>query len=403
MTNVVVEDTFSTYLDISSAKTTSGSATVNSSTKKVTVTVNTLDKGKDFTITVVVRPNATATTNQTVTNTARLTYVFGGASGTRTSNSVSLSILATSTLPGTGGVELSTYKAATSSLGIPALVVALLLGVIGLLCVGYAYWAKLHQPDWSGWSFRMGLVFIATSLLFGLAAWGLNSYSARQSDNKVALLSGESLSISKSNPTPIHTPETLIWPGVGNLNIPGSELEQLPDFPIPTPTLDPGTPPGEIESTDTSPVNRILIPALALDTVVKYIPYDGITWKIAGLQQEVAWLGETSWPGLGSNTALAAHVTLRTGADGPFRYLSDLRYGDSVFVQTQEKIYEYMVKDAKVVDPTDLSILESSSNSQITLITCTEWDSASGFYTKRYVVTAELKGEKPLDRPPQGN
>jgi len=36
-----------------------------------------------------------------------------------------------------------------------------------------------------------------------------------------------------------------------------------------------------------------------MDTVVKYVPYDGLTWLIAGLQQEIAWMGDTSWPGLG--------------------------------------------------------------------------------------------------------
>jgi LPXTG-site transpeptidase (sortase) family protein len=401
MTTVVVEDTFSTYLDITKATTTLGTATVNSSTRKVTVTVNTLNANQDFTISVVVRANATATTNQTVTNSARLTYIFGGATGTRTSASVSLSILATSTLPGTGGIELSQPDVKPSA-GIPALIAAMLLGMIGLVSLGYAYWARSHQPDWSGWSFRMGLMLMGASLLFGLAALGLHAYSNRQAGNQVALLSGESLSINKNRPTPIHTPETLIWPG-GNLNIPGSELDQLPDFPIPTPTAEVGTPQSGADSPDTSPVKRLIIPALALDTVVKYVPYDGLTWMIAGLQQEVAWLGDTSWPGLGSNTALAAHVTLRTGLDGPFRYLSDLRYGDTVFVETEQKTYEYKVKDTNVVEPTDLSVLEPSSESQLTLITCTEWDAYTGFYTKRLVVLADLIGEKGVEKSAQGN
>lgn len=248
----------------------------------------------------------------------------------------------------------------------------------------------------------MGLVLMGASLLFGLAAWGLHAYTNRQGGNQVALLSGESLHIYKNRPTPIHTPETLIWPG-GNLNIPGSELDRLPDFPIPTPTAQAGTPESGADSPDTSPVKRIIIPALALDTVVKYVPYDGLTWLIAGLQQEVAWLGDTSWPGLGSNTALAAHVTLRTGSDGPFRFLSDLRYGDTVFVETEQKTYEYMVRDTIVVEPTDLSVLEPSSESQLTLITCTEWDTYTGFYTKRFVVLADLIGEKRVEAPAQGN
>jgi LPXTG-site transpeptidase (sortase) family protein len=236
-----------------------------------------------------------------------------------------------------------------------------------------------------------------------MAAWGLDAYADRRSGDQSSLQSGEAISIEKNRPTPIHTPETLIWPG-GTLNIPGSELDQLPDFPIPTPTVSADAPQDSPNGPDTSPVNRIIIPALALDTVVKYVPYDGLTWLIAGLQQEVAWLGDSSWPGLGGNTALAAHVTLRTGRDGPFRYLSDLRYGDAVFVETDQKSYEYMVRDMTVVEPTDLSILGQSSETQLTLITCTDWDSSTGFYTKRYVVVADLIGEKILEeRPAQGN
>jgi sortase A len=160
---------------------------------------------------------------------------------------------------------------------------------------------------------------------------------------------------------------------------------------------------GETGGVDTSAVNRIIIPVLAVDKIVKYIPYDGHTWKIAGLQQEVAWLGETSWPGLGSNTALAAHVTLQTGSDGPFRYLSDLRFGDVVLVETENNRYQYVVKEAEVVEPTDLSILEPSSDSTLTLITCTEWDAETGFYVKRYIIRADLTDVKPLESAALGN
>jgi LPXTG-site transpeptidase (sortase) family protein len=86
-----------------------------------------------------------------------------------------------------------------------------------------------------------------------------------------------------------------------------------------------------------------------------------------------------------------------------FRYLSDLRYGDVVYVETEKNKYQYMVKEAKVVEPTDLTILEPSPASRLTLITCTEWDSESGFYVKRYVVYADLTEVTPVVRPPQGN
>jgi len=194
-------------------------------------------------------------------------------------------------------------------------------------------------------------------------------------------------------------PETIIWPGT-TPQIPGSELDKLPDFPIPTPTM---LAPTEEAGADLSPVNRIIIPALALDTVVKYVPYDGLTWLIAGLNQEIAWMGDTSWPGLGGNTALAGHVTLRDGSNGPFRYLADLRYGDAVFIYTEKNIYEYMISEQVDVEATDLAVIGASSEPQLTLITCSEWDMYTGFYTKRLIVKADLVGVKLVQQQTRGN
>ena len=103
----------------------------------------------------------------------------------------------------------------------------------------------------------------------------------------------------------------------------------LPDFPIPTPVIS-ITPAAGETLPDTSPVVRIVIPALFVDAIVKYVPFDGFTWLIAGLRDEVAWMGNTSWPGLGSNTALAGHVTVAGWGDGPFRYLEELPVGEVI-------------------------------------------------------------------------
>ncbi len=117
-----------------------------------------------------------------------------------------------------------------------------------------------------------------------------------------------------------------------------------------------------------------MIPALNLDTVVAYIPFDGHTWMIQGLREEVAWLGETSWPGLGGNTALAGHVTVANIGNGPFRFLYNLKQGDEVQLYTEKNIYAYRVRDKREVAITDLSVTAKTDNPQVTLITCVEWD-----------------------------
>jgi len=122
----------------------------------------------------------------------------------------------------------------------------------------------------------------------------------------------------------------------------------LPDYPIPTPYIPAGL---NIDGKlpDTSPTTRIEIPTLDLDTIVKYVPFDGFAWLIKGLRSEVVWMGNTSWSGLGDNTSLFAHVTLGDGNDGPFKHLEDLKDDESVKLYTEQNVYTYKVHDREVV------------------------------------------------------
>jgi len=143
-------------------------------------------------------------------------------------------------------------------------------------------------------------------------------------------------------------------------------------------------------------VERIVIPALALDTIVKYVPFSEFTWLIAGLRQEIAWMGDTSWPGLGGNTGLAGHVTLPDGSDGPFRHLEELSAGDEIKLYTEENEYTYRVSEKTVVKDTNLNVVEGTVNSQITLVTCTGWNQEARLYLERLIVYADLVDTSPL-------
>jgi len=165
--------------------------------------------------------------------------------------------------------------------------------------------------------------------------------------------------------------------------------DKLPDYPIPSPT---GVPPTRVDGhePDPSAVTRIIIPAIYVDTVVKFVPFEDDSWAIGGLKQEVAWMGNTSWPGLGSNTGLAGHVDLVDGSDGPFRHLYELRAGDKVILYTEKRLYNYKVRAQVIVDESDLSVIAPTTNAQITLITCTDWDAQLRQYLKRLIVYADL-------------
>ena len=181
-----------------------------------------------------------------------------------------------------------------------------------------------------------------------------------------------------------------------------TELATLPNFPIPTPNLEEIKNSGE-PTPDISPIERIVIPSIEVDTVVKYVPYSGLSWLISGLKQEVAWMGDTSWPGIGGNTGLAGHITLNDGTNGPFRSLLDLQAGDKISLYTEENIYTYQVVGQRVVEDNDFSVLASSEYPQLTLITCIEWDSDLNLYIKRIVVNSDLIDVTPIFNDVQTN
>jgi LPXTG-site transpeptidase (sortase) family protein len=126
------------------------------------------------------------------------------------------------------------------------------------------------------------------------------------------------------------------------------------------------------------------------------VPFDGHTWLIEGLREEVAWMGDTSWPGLGGNTGLAGHVTVRDYGDGPFRYVSNLVKGDTVILYTDENVYTYVVSGKSTVEMTDFRVLEHRDMSQVTLITCVDWHEQWEVYLKRLVVVADLSSVEPI-------
>jgi LPXTG-site transpeptidase (sortase) family protein len=384
---------FATYFSVTPS-TTRGTASFSTSDRRVTVVVGTLNPGESVKVTISLRVNSTATTNVTLSTYATVYGSYGSVTYTINSSSVTYVVEATSTLPNTGGLP---DEPPPAGLYWPLILGAALLAIMGLAALGYSAWAKSHNPEWSTWFLSTGLILCGVAVAFGLAAWGLSTYATAQNRSLASIPGGASPT---SSPVGRFIPQD-----VGDTWLPGDatpEPETLPDYPIPTPTIQ-VTPGPNDKPPDISPANRIVIPNLNVDTVVKYVPYDGLTWLIGGLKQEVAWMGNTSWPGLGSNTALAGHVTLRTGDEGPFRNLADLMVGDEVTVYTDLNVYTYRVREKQAVDGQDLSVINPSKDPQITLITCTDWDPKQKIYVNRLIVYADLVEVKPFITPQQGN
>jgi LPXTG-site transpeptidase (sortase) family protein len=206
-----------------------------------------------------------------------------------------------------------------------------------------------------------------------------------------------SLSIREAPAESLPTPTRTLMPFMPAYKfITPEPYKPLPDYPIPTPviqqTQESGTPP------DTSPIVRLVIPSLSVDAIVKYVPYSDVTktWLIDGLREEIAWLGNTSWPGLGSNTVLAGHITVRGLGDGPFRYLENVAPGEEIILFTEANKYTYQVREQVVVNETDMGVTLPTVNTQLTLITCTGWDDELDIYRYRRVVFSDLVKAEPI-------
>ncbi len=385
---VILEDYLTSpyfTLTASSATASKGTPTTNVSTKKVTVNIGTLLPKEYSIITIKIKINNVPTQNVNVINYATISYVYGTSNPTTQTNTITLQIQVTSTLPGTGGIELS---ASSSNLFEIILAISLTLILIGSGIIAYSVRARRKTSPWASWFTRTGLILLISGVLFGALAWSIKpaqvfqpemSQSSNQVDNGLSITSGWS-------PTEEGTYHLVPQP---------IEPDKLPDFPIPTPILLTPVPAGQ-SAPDTSPVVKMMIPTLGLDAIVKYVPFDGLSWKIAGLKEEIAWMGDTSWPGLGGNTGLAGHVTLRDGSDGPFRNLDLLQPGELVTISTEKNIYTYQVREQKIVNDDDFTVVKSTDKSQLTLITCIDWDNDLRMYLKRLVIYADLTTISPI-------
>ena len=84
------------------------------------------------------------------------------------------------------------------------------------------------------------------------------------------------------------------------------------------------------------------------------------------------------------NLGIAGH------RDGFFRTLEDIVVGDEMELLTTQGNIKYKVSSIQIVDPSDVSVLEPTTNSTITLVTCYPFYYV-GHAPKRYIVKAEAE------------
>lgn len=95
----------------------------------------------------------------------------------------------------------------------------------------------------------------------------------------------------------------------------------------------------------------------------------------------------TAEPGMAGNSVIGGH------RDTHLHFLKDVRTGDELRVQRSDGSWRgYRVTDTRVTDKTDISPLDSSGPTRLTLITCWPFDALRAGGPLRYVVTAVAQG-----------
>jgi sortase A len=119
------------------------------------------------------------------------------------------------------------------------------------------------------------------------------------------------------------------------------------------------------------------------------IPRLGISAMVAEgddhhtLMRAVGHIPGTAMPGRPGNVVLAAH------RDIFFRPLRKIHKGDAIELTTWKGSYKYRVESIQVVGPRDISVLEPTSRSKLTLVTCYPFYFV-GSAPKRFIVRAGL-------------
>lgn len=119
------------------------------------------------------------------------------------------------------------------------------------------------------------------------------------------------------------------------------------------------------------------IPQLGIDQSI----FQGTDWETLkkGVGQVLNGANPADATG---NVVLAAHNDIYGEL---FRYLDELQPGDEFYIQTETRTYTYRVTGYKIVNPTDVYVMEDQGRPTVTLISCYPYQ----VNTQRYVVFAE--------------
>jgi LPXTG-site transpeptidase (sortase) family protein len=129
-------------------------------------------------------------------------------------------------------------------------------------------------------------------------------------------------------------------------------------------------------------VGRMEIPRLNLSAVI----FEGTDEPV--LSEGVGHLTGSALPGQKGNIVLAGH------RDSFFRALRNIKGGDVVDVDTEQGSRRYVVTTTRIIQPTQIEVLEPTRNPTLTLVTCYPFYYV-GHAPKRFIVQGTLAEVQP--------
>jgi LPXTG-site transpeptidase (sortase) family protein len=106
------------------------------------------------------------------------------------------------------------------------------------------------------------------------------------------------------------------------------------------------------------------------------------------LRRAAGHIEYTPLPGEPGNIGIAGH------RDTTFYPLRKVKAGDRLTLTTASDIFEYEVRDTRIVEPEDIQVLDPTNRSTITLVTCYPFNFV-GNAPKRFIVRGELISGRP--------
>lgn len=141
-------------------------------------------------------------------------------------------------------------------------------------------------------------------------------------------------------------------------------------------TPPPPPPPAPVVAVETVPPNPVIsIPKINVSAPIIYgSPSDELSIQ-RSLQNGVVHYAGTPVPGKPGNSVIVGHSSNDPWEPGHYKFvfvlLDKLVIGDTFSINHESKRYVYEVTEVKVVAPTDLSVLQQTTQPTLTLITCT--------------------------------